>query len=62
MLRRCRPVLYVEFLKNDKDSLRQHVLALDYAVHENGINFLCIPSELKGRIPISQSQPAVAGR
>lgn len=57
-LRRCRPVLYLEFLKSDKAALQQHVTALDYAVHENGINFLCIPSELKDRIQIA---PAPTG-
>jgi len=52
-LRRCRPVLYLEFLKNDKAALQQKVAALDYAVHESGMNFLCIPSELKGRIRVT---------
>jgi FkbM family methyltransferase len=51
-LHRCRPVLYLEFLKSDKEALRQHVLALDYAVHENGINFLCIPKEKIDKITI----------
>ncbi|MGB8167968.1 MAG: FkbM family methyltransferase [Chthoniobacteraceae bacterium] len=54
-LRRCRPVLYLEFLKNDKVALQQWVAALDYAVYENGINFLCIPAELKDRIQVNQT-------
>jgi FkbM family methyltransferase len=52
-IRRCRPVLYVEFLKCDKEALRQRITGLDYAVYENGINFLCIPSELKDRIQVN---------
>jgi len=55
-LRRCHPVLYVEFLKSDKAALRQWLASFDYAVHENGINFLCIPAEWKDRIRITQSQ------
>ena len=55
-LRRCRPVLYVEFLKCDSAAMRQWLTALDYGVHENGMNFLCIPSELKDRIRVSQPQ------
>ena len=56
-LRRCRPVLYVEFLKSDKAALRQFVTAFDYDVHENGINFLCIPAEMKDRIRVTHPQP-----
>jgi FkbM family methyltransferase len=57
-LRRCRPVLYLEFLKSDKTALQQYVTALDYAIYENGINFLCIPTELKDRIPIRRGPVA----
>ena len=59
-LRRCRPVLYLEFLKNDKEALRRAVTAFDYIVHENGINFLCIPSELKDMIRITQATTGTA--
>ena len=51
-LRRCRPVMYLEFLKGNKATLQQYVTALDYVIYENGINLLCIPAELKERIPI----------
>jgi len=61
-LRRCRPVLYVEFLKSDKAALRQFVAAHNYDVHENGINFLCIPTEMKDRIRITQAQPGAVPR
>ena len=59
-LRRCRPVLYVEFLKNDKEALRRAVTAFGYLVHENGINFLCIPTELKDMIRITQATTGTA--
>ncbi len=52
-LQRCRPVMYLEFLKSDKAVLQQRVLSLDYVVYENGINFLCIPSELTDRIRVT---------
>jgi FkbM family methyltransferase len=51
-LRRCRPVLYLEYLKSDKAALHSFVTALDYLIYENGINFLCLPSELKDRIQV----------
>ena len=52
-LRRCRPVLYVEFLKSDKAAIQQFVAALDYAIYENGFCFLCIPAELKNKIQVT---------
>jgi FkbM family methyltransferase len=54
-LRRCRPVIYLEFLKSDKDELRRSVEAMQYACYESGINFLCVPDELKERIRIEQA-------
>ena len=53
-LRRCRPILYLEFLKSDKAALQRYVAALDYAIYENGGNFLCIPTELKERIRLGE--------
>ena len=52
-IRRCRPVLYVEFVKVDQESLRQKLIADDYSIHENGMNYLCIPAELRDRIKVS---------
>lgn len=57
-IRRCRPVMYVEFLKGDKEALREWIARLDYAVHVSNINFLCIPKELAGRIQIAPAPPA----
>jgi FkbM family methyltransferase len=52
-IRRCRPVLYLEYLKGDKAALHQHVASLQYLIHENGLNFLCIPTELSARIHVT---------
>jgi FkbM family methyltransferase len=60
-IRRCRPVLYVEFVKVDREQLRQKILAENYAVHVNGINFLCMPIELSDRIRIEPPQRGAAG-
>lgn len=49
-IRRCRPVLYVEIIKVDREQLRQKILAENYAVYVNGINFLCIPTEMTDRV------------
>jgi FkbM family methyltransferase len=49
---RCRPVLYVEFLKSDRQALREWLETRDYDVHENKINLLGIPKELKEQLPI----------
>lgn len=49
-IRRCRPVMYVEFVKVDQNMLRQRIGEFDYVIHPIGMNFLCIPSELTSRI------------
>ena len=45
-IERCRPVLYVEFLKSDKQSLGEYITNLGYRLQEISDNFLCIPSEM----------------
>ena len=52
-INKWRPVLYVEFFKVDREALRQRIAAWGYDVHVNAVNYLCIPSELKDRIPIA---------
>ncbi len=56
-IRRCRPVLYVEFVKADREALRRAILKLDYVVHENNMNYLCIPIELSNDILVSPAPP-----
>jgi FkbM family methyltransferase len=60
-VRRCRPVLYAEFLKCDKAALRERIEALGYEVHKKGLNFLCIPAELTDRIKFPWAQPGQPG-
>ena len=52
-IRRCRPILYIEFLKVDREALRERILAEGYTVRAININFLGIPSEFADRIPAS---------
>jgi len=61
-IRRCRPVLYMEFLKSDRAALQQRIADLGYEVHKKEINFLCIPEELTDRIKVPLAQPDAARR
>jgi FkbM family methyltransferase len=58
-IRRCRPVLFVEHMKNDHDTLLAAISQLDYIVYEGHINFLCIPRELSGKFQVASGQLAV---
>lgn len=49
---RWRPVLFVEFLKNDAVTLRQRLEGMSYDVHAVSMNYLCIPREQAGRLEI----------
>ncbi len=51
-IRRCRPVLFVEYLKGDREALREKLLSLDYVVHQKTMNLLGIPTELSGKVRI----------
>ncbi|MGC2413717.1 MAG: FkbM family methyltransferase [Stellaceae bacterium] len=57
-IRRCRPVMYVEVLKTDAAALRAKIVSYGYDVHDNKMNYLCIPSELKGKIVIRKGPGA----
>jgi tetratricopeptide (TPR) repeat protein len=48
LIKRSRPIMYIEYLKADQVALLQRVINYDYSVYLNNINFLCIPSELNG--------------
>jgi FkbM family methyltransferase len=58
-IRRCRPVLYVEYLKNNRELLQQSIEQLDYVVYENGANLLCIPTEQSGRFKVKTDATTV---
>lgn len=51
-IRRCRPVLFIEFFKSDQQALRQRVEAMNYTLYTVGANYLCIPAELSERIRV----------
>ncbi len=57
---RCRPVLYVEHLKTDREALRQCIVELGYVVHPNELNYLCIPTELTSVIQVTSGPPAAS--
>lgn len=46
-IQRCRPVLYVELVKVDRSLLRGKIAGHNYSIHQNGINYLCIPAEMQ---------------
>lgn len=51
-IRRCRPVLFVEYLKGDREAVREAILSLDYVVYQKAMNFLCIPTEVSSKIQV----------
>jgi FkbM family methyltransferase len=42
LLKRCNPVLIIEFVKSDKNKLRNTLEASDYGVFEFGMNFVAV--------------------
>jgi FkbM family methyltransferase len=55
-IRRCRPVLYVEWIKVDQEALRGQVEGLGYEIHPNGSNLLCVPIEKRELIRVESKQ------
>lgn len=49
-VRQSRPILYVEHLKSDTDALKAYFAEHKYEVHDNRIDYLCIPQEQAARI------------
>lgn len=49
---RCRPLLYVEFLKGDAAALRHRIESMSYKVHVIAMNYLCVPQEVADRFRI----------
>jgi FkbM family methyltransferase len=59
-IRRCRPVMYIEFMKCDRESLRQAITEFDYAVENVGLNFLCVPRELSSQLHLKSPAQTAA--
>lgn len=50
-IRRCRPIMFVEFLKVDRESLRKRLTEFGYVVSDVPGNYLAIPTEAMPRLP-----------
>ncbi|HUB47855.1 MAG TPA: FkbM family methyltransferase [Acetobacteraceae bacterium] len=55
-IRRCRPVIFVEWIKVGHAPLEEQISAFGYRVHLVGGNLLCVPAELTGLIRIDDPQ------
>jgi hypothetical protein len=53
---RNRPVMYIEFVKSDRDALEAKITAWGYDIHVNGMNFLCVPQERNTQIVITRKE------
>jgi FkbM family methyltransferase len=50
---RCRPVIFVEFLKSNKDSMRNYLIEMGYTIADaGGFNYLAIPTERVAQLPL----------
>lgn len=56
-LKRCRPVLYVEFQKSDYAALKTRLQGLGYTLYPVQMNFLCVPAELSQRFTVRGIAP-----
>jgi FkbM family methyltransferase len=52
-IRRCRPLMFIEFLKNDRNQLAQKIMGFGYFTVVFDINFLCVPNELDGKLVLN---------
>jgi len=55
---RCRPVLYVEWIKLDQTTLASRIAGFGYDIHVNGGNLLCVPTEMRERLKVNSKPPA----
>lgn len=51
-IRRCKPVIFAEYLKVDRPLLRQAIKRHGYDLYRLDANYLCIPRELRNRTAI----------
>lgn len=49
-LGRCKPLIWVEWLKSNRAHLLEVLKALNYNVYEHGWDFFCIPAEQYGEL------------
>lgn len=61
-IRRCQPVIFVEFIKVDRVALKQRMLELGYAVYENRINYLCVPAQRQDQIQVRDGKIVMTGQ
>jgi len=53
-LRRCRPILYVEHAKSDRQALTGMIESSGYDIHPvHSLNMLCVPVERRHQVRIS---------
>ncbi|HEY3800361.1 MAG TPA: FkbM family methyltransferase [Caulobacteraceae bacterium] len=55
-IQRTRPLIYIEHSHVDAVALKARIEAWGYAAHPDDINFVCIPRELAGKIPVNARQ------
>ncbi len=56
-IKRCRPVLYVEFQKSDYVALKTRLQGLGYTLYPVQMNFLGVPAELSQRFSVRGIAP-----
>jgi FkbM family methyltransferase len=50
-MRRCRPIVFIEFIKVDREALRQRLMGYGYEVWVASGNYLAIPNEFVAKLP-----------
>src|SRR5208283_4934001 len=50
-IQRCRPIMFVEFMKVDREALKPRLAGLGYAVSDVPGNYLAIPTETVDKLP-----------
>ena len=50
-IRRCRPIVFIEFIKVDREALKERLIGYGYEVWVASENYLAIPAEFVARLP-----------
>lgn len=61
-IERCRPVMYVEFIKVDREALSRKIEEMRYAVYGNKMNLLCVPTEKSEQIRLVEGKIQITVR